>query len=454
MREARFGDVWRHLANKKHDQLPKLIDLTAHDLLPPSISLSFPVTVLAGLNGSGKTRLLRALADDLDASNFVNVSLLCDWMVRELAQRSDLADMRDEVEPQQLDQRTIDAVNAVVGRKYSSIKWYSLDMADSPFAPILGEEAAPYFEVEYAGSEYSIAEMGLGELSAHVLMWLLSNLSRSPGSAMLLDEPDAFLPPVARTALLNYLALAAKDDKHIFVVASHSREFISTAASYDGSLAVLSRQEASTSLVTRGEEVREIVRGILYREEGVKLVVFVEDEAATILAGELLRIVDVDLWRQTAIYWARGTGTVTLLSERLPRPPRAVRGLEFLLLVDGDSSDKVSIAPGKWPIVALPGGSDPDELFSTHCPSAVPRMAAALGKPEGVVSVLLDTLSGSDKHDWTNAFLASADVERQVGLRALCHGLLESSVGPSLIEDFKAVLANTGLRAFDRLSEG
>jgi hypothetical protein len=174
-RRAKVRDHWRRLPHVSHSAIPASIPLDDPVLtFPTPIELDGLVTVFSGLNGVGKTRLLKQIGAGIgDNARFVSLHDLCAWIGRLIEERADLADATDEVDPLEVDQDTIDAVRSVVGRNYSTVDWYALDFEDSPFRDILNEEVIPFFSVEDEGASYTMLDMGLGELAAHVLLWTL-----------------------------------------------------------------------------------------------------------------------------------------------------------------------------------------------------------------------------------------------------------------------------------------
>lgn len=451
MKSAAYQDVWRHLLRDAHGLAPLNLSLAESEF--GDVILTKPVTVVAGLNGAGKSRLLKAIRDHLgEGARLIPVHSVCDWLLRDFAARDDVPELAEESAQIDISDELIETLESIVGRKYDRIEWRNLDIADSPFSKILGDDVVPFFSVQFGGHTYDLTEMGLGELSVHVVMWLTLHLERADPCVLLFDEPDAFIPPVARAALLDHFALLASKG-HVVVVTSHSQEFIRNALSRRGVLAFAQRSGTSVSIASDPIVVREIVNGILYRTATVRLIAYVEDEAAYILTDELLKRVSWDLWRSTALYWMKGTGSLAKLQELLPRPPRAVRDLSTVFIVDGEQATATRNAL-VWPTIRLPGGADPDDLFSLNVPGQVDAVAAALGKPRPAVEVLLQSIAGKESHDWTTAFLEASDLERQAGLRVLASILLDGPAGATLMEDFRRTLLSSGLTMFPAFVTG
>src|SRR4051794_22806436 len=174
MRRARRRDRWRGLPHANHPAIGTSIPIAdPAGLLPEKLEVRRLVTVVAGLNGAGKTRLLERAALSIgDQARFVPLHRLCNWLQEQLADRGDIPGLLEEAGPLPIDREMEDAVKAIVGRDYGDIVWYALDIADSPLVPIVGDDVVPFFQVAENGLSYDLTHMGLGELSAHVLLWI------------------------------------------------------------------------------------------------------------------------------------------------------------------------------------------------------------------------------------------------------------------------------------------
>lgn len=448
-RRARAQDHWRGLPRVEHPAIPATV--TINDpvgSLPETVELRALVTVFAGLNGVGKTRLLNQIAVATGGSaRLISLHELCAWLTRVVKERQDLAEAVEEVDPLEVDDPTRDAVKRIVGRNYTDIKWFAIDFEDSPFTEIVGDEVVPFFIVSDGPIEYGMADMGLGELAAHVLLWTLWYVRERNDLVLLLDEPDAFFPPRSREPLLDHIATVAVTRRQAFVLTSHSREVIERALQQPNVLGYLGRRESSVELVTDAGQVREIVQQVLYPARHVELVAWVEDESAYAFTLVLLRAIDPSVVARTALYWARGAGDLDRLQATIPRPPRHERMLEFAFFVDGDQALGEE-APDRWPKILLPGGASPDAVFQDHLPNEVDSFARLVGREEQVVRAMVANLEGLDEHDWTNDITEAVGVERPQALKALAYAALRGEPGQRLVEEFRENLVASGLRIF------
>jgi energy-coupling factor transporter ATP-binding protein EcfA2 len=397
--------------------------------MPGTIALPAAVTVICGLNGSGKSRLLAAIARADASSRLVVLSELV-WRLRAMLEsRGDIDGLLEETEPQAIDDDSLEAVQALVGRDYEHVSWYAVSIEASPFDALVGESVIPVFVVRHQGATYDSLAMGSGELGAHLLIWLLAYDRREGARRVLLDEPDAYLPAPARTLLVPYLADFALRRQASFVIATHALEVIDS--SVDLSAAVLLEMGNGPVVGTTGPDGDIAGRvGALYgRSSAVELVAYCEDEAAQVLLDALLKATSPAIWRLCRIIWGNGVGTLDALWRAMPRPNPVPPGLPRVWFVaDGDQANHVAelVAVGderaRWPYITLPG--DPDTLFK-HAAIANPtRLSEALGLPPEEVAATLGGLAGRAPHDWVDEFIARHPaVGRRAILVALASGV-------------------------------
>lgn len=450
VRRAEARLLWDALGRVSRPELPRSVALEdGLGLLPDQVELRTPVTILAGLNGVGKSRLLRLLEEALGGSaRLISLHDLCGWIRQVVEKRPDLTDVTEEASPLDLDRDTEDAVRAIVRRDYDEILWYAPEFSESPFESIVGDTVAPYFLVSDGEARYGMDEMGLGELAAHVLLWVLYYLRDQGGVVLLLDEPDAFFPPSSRESLIDYLGVMAVRRNYTFVITTHSRELIDRGLTHDEVLSYIERGPEGIRFLTERPIVREIVRTSLYPENDLRVVGWVEDEAGLSLARALLEAIDRSLLARTKLYWVRGEGNLRGIRSKFIKPSVRRGELEFMFLADGDQEPE-DPDPSRWPALTLPGGDSPDGLFKRHAMSNHERLADLLGLSVPVVTSIVQSNAGQDPHDLTEALLEASPLARQQGLHALAKATVETK--EELVEEFRATLEASGIAAFSSL---
>lgn len=400
MRRAEEVKVWRSL--KKQRRGEPSANVTFDKI---TLDLSTPCLVVGGRNGAGKTRLLRSIADHLgDDGLLLDLHFLCEQALTVLRSRDDFDEMTAEFDVLGPDGDRQGDVQRVIGREYDLIDWYALEVEPSDEAVAErfrwgGEQPLlPYFEVQHRGVHYSSREMGLGEFSVHLLFWILDQYRDVEGLTLLLDEPDAFLPPVGASALLVRLLKICLDREWRLVVTTHSSEMI--ADSLDEQAFVLLRTDGEGAAVATHCLADPTVADTLLARPPIRHVFFVEDESAWILAHVLIETFDRRLARASAVVWGNGSGYMTELQEHFPQPPQ--REIGYAYLFDGDKRAEVKRSKrNRWPALFLPTGDDPDVLFRT-LRVGVTMLAERLNVPEEELARFLDSIEGLDAHDWVN----------------------------------------------------
>ncbi|MCW2784010.1 MAG: hypothetical protein JWP74_527 [Marmoricola sp.] len=407
MRKARELDVLRPLKSR---------DLTVVEAFALSegsvLDLAAPCTVIGGRNGTGKSRLIREIASQKgDEALLIDLHYLAEHALTVLRNRFDYNSMADEAGPFGPNPDIGDYVEAIVKRDYDSIEWFALELetengeVDERFrwTGEPGDPALfPYFRATYRGIGYTSPHMGLGEFSVHFLFWILEHYKDKKGLLVLLDEPDAFLPPVGVASLLPHLFKLCTDRGWRLVVSTHSEEMIALAAEHQ-SFTLLSVNDFGESFATHSSADPSVLLEVLSRPP-VDTVLFAEDEAAVALASALIEHVDPMLRRRMSIVWGGGSGYMQTLQQKLPRTPGA--RIRFGYLYDGDQRDNIAKSPAdKWPALFLPTHNDPDILLR-ELGDDPERLGERLGVTADRVRRVLDRLEGKDKHDWFNEFCA------------------------------------------------
>lgn len=321
----------------------------------------------------------------------------------------DVEEMKQELGRVGPDHSRIDDVRRVVGRDYDSVDWFALDIGpeDDEIAAKFrwgGDDGdsplTPYFTVEYAGIEYGALDMGLGEFSVHFLFWILEQFRHREQLTLLLDEPDAYLPPVGVARLLSRLLGVCQNRGWRMVISTHAEEMIATAVAHGAFVLLRLGSEGAPQAYHSKDD--PLIADNLLTQPPVERVLFVEDESAWYLCRALLDRGDRSISRGTSIIWGEGNGYMTPLRSHLPRPPQS--DLAFAVVPDGDQRQEMSSDPidKRWPLHFLPSDEDPDELFRSLRLDPL-GLANALGVDHAELCRRLDDLQGEDAHDWVNS---------------------------------------------------
>ena len=360
MREVEERAAWKKLARSAANRGERVVDTS----VGIDLDLSRGCTVVAGRNGTGKSQLLRAAKDALgDRAVLIELHQLCESVRAVHASRIDIADMESEDGSLPVDDEIVSHLARIVGRDYDKIEWYALDIepSDGELSQFLwsGDQSlVPHFRACYRNVEYSTLNMGLGELSVHILFWILEQYRDEADLTLLLDEPDAYLPPTGSARILARLQEVCRARSWDLILSTHSQEMIQSACENDG-LMLLRRGGAASEAFKSWENGTGIAAELL-PDVPIDLVLFCEDESAAALTRVLLRYGGAD--RGVTVVWKDGAGYLTALSRHLPRYPRM--DVAFGLVFDGDQrglDGRDDISSG-WQCLYLPTTSDPDAL--------------------------------------------------------------------------------------------
>ena len=214
MREVETSQAWDAL-KKKHHRNP-VVQFSVDSVV---LDLASPCQVLGGRNGAGKSQVLRAVRDHIgEAALFIDLHHICEQALMILRSREDFAEMKDEfgsIGPGV--ERTFDVGKSSVASttRSTGMRWRSIRTT-----PTLLHASSGQARRTTATSRSSRIpkpptkgfatrhDMGLGEFSVHFLFWILEQYRDHKGLTLLLDEPNAYLPPVgASNLLMRLLAL-------------------------------------------------------------------------------------------------------------------------------------------------------------------------------------------------------------------------------------------------------
>ena len=417
MRQAAEDRVWSQLKASRSSESARPFPVGAG----ATLDLAAPCIVVGGRNGTGKSRLLRQISDTLgDQALLLDLHHLCEQALIILRSRDDLDAMVEEYDDLGPNADRLDDLRRVVGRDYSAVEWYALEIEPSDqliaqrFSWSRDQPLVPYFRADYRGLSYSSRDMGLGEFSVHFLFWILEQYRESTDLTLLLDEPDAFLPPVGVSALLaRVLQLCLKRGWRA-VLTTHSEEMISRALEQKA-FTLLRIDDDGATVAAHAADDPGVANSLLARPP-IEHVIFCEDESAWYLTRALIEYADRQLLHATTVVWGSGNGYLSKLHEHLPRPPRA--DIRFAFAFDGDQREQVDHAEGRWPAVFLPTGEDPDTLFKKAADSM--SVATKLGRSQEEVARRLDAIEGNDAHDWVNGLATEfGRVQVLTGLSAI-----------------------------------
>ena len=458
MRSSEANKAWKHLVQRDRGFAARR--LSAVDKLPlANFTSELPngLVVVCGLNGVGKTTLLRLVFEALGGTSehlrdelrntgslelvleirgdnlvvptqdapkvpvsFLDAAGECNYVLS-LARQPNFEDLADGFDSREWTEKEIAEARFVVGKPYTAIRSTEIEAPIPPVgvgendtqrsagfshisAELDDEPTLALIEVEADGSRYDFRTMGQGELAALTLLWRLRQLPRN--AVVLLEEPETYLSARASAALLDVLARTV-NDRHLYAfVTTHSPGLIRSTPLT--SVRVLMSDGGATKL--REPTSSAELEYILGLPSGPVRVVLVEDHTALDVISEIVRRY-AEGWVPDIEYLICG-GEEPLLSV-CRKFPRAA-SVQIVGVLDGDQA-----APNPqpaWPVLTLPGPQNPDLSLRAAALADIKQFADLCGRDLGAVSAASQVRAGDNEHDWFHS--VSADLGLDVhGLR-------------------------------------
>ena len=427
------------------------------------VELSTGMMVVCGLNGVGKTTLLRliegSLGDTESISSRVRSELISDGDFRlnltedavgrtlrlgdantaptlvidvfdacarilDVTTQSNFEDLLEGVDPHEYTSDELRTANYVVGKRYERLEVFEIEEPD------LEDSLLPFFRASATGIEYDSRNMGLGELAALFSLWSLSRAE--PGTVVLLEEPETFLSSHASVALVDVLARTVVSRRLYAVLTTHSAGIV--ARTPLEVLRVLTPSEVGVTI--RRPQSRADLEHVLGSFVGQARIALVEDRTAAVVVSELLGRLG-GLWGQAVEVLAVRNGVAELIA--LCRTLPQARDLRMVGVLDGDQS-----VPDEsiWPIVTLPPPDNPDAMLRSAALTNLDCFSHALGRSRQILDAALPPLEGLDDHDWFVRVADSLALDHGAVLRAGVEAWLDDAANQSVADALiKAIVA-------------
>jgi energy-coupling factor transporter ATP-binding protein EcfA2 len=457
VREARFGDHWRHVFTRPYPtRVEKITYGSLYCLRDGEITFGPGISALIGSNGVGKSTLIAAIAELLRGvpaasalghaqrlrgsrlnanaffgeqpftisvepsedgnrqSNLGGFQGLSYWLEPSFLARechnlfyhdANFQDHLEGVKPYSLNEAELEIVSYLVGKEYSTCRVYEIsDLGDF--------ERLPYFQVTAYGIEYGSEGMGQGELSLLLVYWMLRDVQNN--SILILDEPETHVSPRSQRALMNVIAKFCREKGIWTIIATHSPTIIQRIRREN--IALLVRADAKSELAksaTSTQIANLLGEGVTFRGA-----ILVEDEAGKAFLVYLLEELDPDLLAQLEIVKA---GSADEIGLALSGMPKTSGWLNLIGIFDGDQRGKVDAGKHRWPHTFLPG-EQPSEamlrgLLLTRADAEA--LALLLHKPVDSIIAGQDAALGLDFHDWIRTLKNSIQTDQAMVTRAL-----------------------------------
>ncbi|OMF76862.1 MULTISPECIES: ATP-dependent nuclease [Paenibacillus] len=433
MRAARTNDHWRRVYARKYSvNITNLQFNNIAGIGEGTINFNGGITAICGANGVGKSTLLNAILSVLRPKQFQNSatysrllgsvldaqittmkgvvsqslrfhdgiidaqvveedieveaividpSSSCYEQVNFFRKMSNLEELLDGYEPIISTEAEIEQVSYIVGKQYTSCKIYEID-------DIGDYGVIPYFQVSTLNSNYGTETMGLGELSAHQIIWQLKRSSKN--SIILIEEPESYLAPKSQEALLNVIAKYVEERGGWVILSTHSPNILQRIPI--DHIRLLTRVDDNVQVITPNSRDAHLTSfGVTLSKSSVLLV---EDRFAREFLKLLLSNFDPFLFQKIEILEAGDESKLKSLLRTFP-------GSGWLKIAGVFDGDLKSFAEEcRWPYTFLPGDVAPEQYLKQEVLQDINLLSSLLGKSKDSILIILSSLEGQDHHDW------------------------------------------------------
>ncbi|PYY27074.1 ATP-dependent nuclease [Paenibacillus illinoisensis] len=433
MRSARTNDHWRRVYAREY--IVNISNLKFNNIAgvgEGTIDFNGGITALCGANGVGKSTLLNAVLSVLKPKEFqnsvsytrllgsvldaqittskgaINQSLCfrdgiidasvieedigvevimidpssnCYEQVKFYRSMSNMEELLDGYEPIISTEAEMKQISYIVGKEYTSCRTYEIED--------IGEYGViPYFQVSTLNGIYGTETMGLGELSAHQIIWQLKRCSKN--SIILIEEPESFLAPKSQEALLNVIAKYVEEKGGWVILSTHSPNILERIPI--DHIRLLTRVGDRVQVMTPNSRDAHLTSfGVAPQKSSVLLV---EDKFAREFIKILLSYYDPFLIQKIDILEAGDESKLKSIIRVFPKSS----WLKIIGVFDGDMRSFKEVC--KWPYTFLPANVAPEQILKEEALQNINLLSSLLGKSEDLVSIILSSLEGLDHHDW------------------------------------------------------
>jgi len=437
LKAASIQDIWRKLRKSKNRRLSGLVFgwRGVRRLSDGVLVVARPLTVICGENGVGKTTILHSLFQALTKperrleatpslrAESGEIAELTLNLVDSQGARSDLAgfeavrgytcpeettrialvdpamqiptilslikrdanfsEILEPLSPKEFDPDDVSGASFVIGRDYQRIEAFEIDG--------IGDFGVfPYFRVQVGGSVYGSEDMGQGEHSVLLIMWMLARL---PADAIgLLEEPETYIAPRSQRALIDVVARYAERKRLLVVATSHSAKVIERLERDE--IVLVSRAQGQVTI-----HVPPPIETLKHRLEifdRTQAIFLVEDEIASLFAAALVQY-STRLCTCSHFGIAGDAGRVRKALNVIPDIRKG--RIRVIGLLDGDQHSDDD--DGNQKIKFLPGDEGPEALLRTYAlGGSFGDFANAMGVDEANLRLALAGCEGMDAHDW------------------------------------------------------
>lgn len=433
MKDARAED-WRRRLTSKPERWRLRVDRIALEGVinvgTVEIPTVLPLTVICGPNGVGKSTLIKALYAIFREDSIIpkeepllaagSASLSATFKGKAFTVERDLAsapledsivraeyiesskqptsyqahfrtfdsvdDIINGLAKVTIDEKELGEISFLLGREYRSIDVYEYGEGDR----------WPFFEVARGDDRYDTRTMGAGELACFHLWWRLKYVEED--TLLFIEEPETYISPYAQKSFAALLMQFLFQRRCVAIVVSHSASFVEAAPAQ--SVIFVTRLGPNMEVLTKPpkEFLKKIGIG-----RSIDTVCCVEDVRAKDFLNAILREFAFEALQTTTVHVSGSDSEVTTTvsgTAELANFPR------LFGVFDGDLRENLPKGIDGF-CAALPGDYAVEKLFRVFVSANSEAIGTSVGQD---VRPILDSLEGSDEHDWFSRLAESVSM--------------------------------------------
>ena len=441
MRSAKANDYWKKINSIEFINFVNSLEIEDCNGFSGNIIFEPGITAICGLNGVGKSSLISAIVNLLGISDnsvirkskfhgTIEANLVIEksnihiseastaiskGLDRELIQYidSDLAidcikyweqenidELIEAEEGYAFKEKELDAVNQLIGKKYSECIAYTIEDSGQSFTPM-------YFMVKIGNEAYGSQEMGIGE---HFLLYLYNLLIQvKEGTILIIEEPESYISIHSQKIVLNYIAEIIVKKKISVILTTHS-PFILSQVEPKNIRIITNRFGKMQIQIPNSTEVADKLLGKEYKifekivNNGDKIAtIFVEDYAARLFLSTILRNNDLELYNKVDIVSLDGESDITTF---LKYDIEKYMSHKIIGVYDGDMLSKISSEKidkkAKLPYCFLPIAECVEIEIKNYVEDERKsiELQNKLNIETSLFYAIIESLDYKDHHDW------------------------------------------------------
>jgi hypothetical protein len=254
-------------------------------------------------------------------------------------------------------------------------------------------------------------------------------------SIILIEEPEAYLPPASHAGIFGLICAATVRRQLGLIITTHSAEIASHVP--QASLISIRTQSGESHLPVTAESKQRVLSRLGLAPQKAA-VLFVEDELAKIVLEECLGMYEFAVSTSIELVMSNGAGGVKTTLESLPM---GIASFAFLGVLDGDMQAEAEQWGLNERLIFLPFAGAMESEFIEAIEARTNTFAKALNRSLQQVEEQLNDTQGAEPHDRFQQFSAGLAVPYDTLARASFSHWLKGAGKRATANRFASALA-------------